>query len=86
MFKKIATILATIWFGAVIAVSGAETGRVTLAGHVPAGIAHPKCPLPSDRLARAGRPPGHEFIARERLVDGFARGLDARHRQARRIE
>ena len=39
-----------------------------------------------DRLARAGRPPGHEFIARERLVDGFARGLDAGHRQTRRIE
>jgi hypothetical protein len=43
-------------------------------------------PLPSDRLARAGRPPGHEFIARECLVDGFARGLDAGHRQTRRIE
>jgi hypothetical protein len=47
---------------------------------------HPKCPLPSDRLATARRPPGHEFIARECLVDGFARGLDAGHRQARRIE
>ncbi len=68
LFKKIATILATISFGAVMAVSGAETGRVTLAGHVPAGIAH---------LTPQGRLPGNQSL---RLAIGLplrnSAGLD----------
>ena len=39
-----------------------------------------------DRLARAGSPPGHEFIARARVVGDLTRSLRPSHWQARRIE
>ncbi len=39
-----------------------------------------------DRLARAGRPPGRESIARARVVCDLARSLRPSHWQARRIE